>query len=855
MAPAIDLRSVDALGLPIDEVVPLLLDAMRSSGSGAVLVAEPGAGKSTVVPLRLLAEPWSHEGRIVMLEPRRIAARSVACRMADLLHEPVGQTVGYRTRDERKVSAATRIEVVTEGLLTRRLLTDPELNGTALVVFDELHERSLHADVALALTLEVRDTIRPDLRVLAMSATIDADRVALLLSGPIGTATATVPVVRSTGRAHPVAISWDEPPIGMRPAEATDRVIRQTLGQTVGDLLVFLPGAGEIERVAGLLRDAPLPETWNVDVHRLYGARTAAEQDTALRRAPEGRRKVVLATDLAETSLTVEGVTIVIDSGLARTPHFSPASGFTSLRTESISKASADQRAGRAGRTGPGRAIRLWNEAQHRGRPDYSRPEILGADLSPLALTLAAWGTTDPVVLALLDPPPPEVLASAWALLVDLGAVDGAERITSVGHAMVNLPLHPRLAAMIVQAKASGDGARAATACAAAALLDGREPLAAVGTVDLAERVRQIDRPRLASAGRRAADLARRAGVPWRSRLVDADLVGPVLAIGFSDRVAQRVNSQGGFRLRSGLRVQLPDDDPLVTEPFLVVADLRGLGGVRTVRPKGANPTPTLVVASAAAIDEVHLRTTFGASIEVRAKVQWDDTLGDVTAQTEERLGALVFRSFPSRPAPGEASDALRLHLKRQALRPLPWRTTSTALRQRLAFLHTTFGDPWPDVADAALDPATDPWLEPWLAAATGVADLNRIDVRAALLSRLPHYLITDLDRLAPADITLSNGRTMSIQYDRERPTLSARVQEFYGVTETPVVAGGQVALTVELLSPARRPIQTTNDLAGFWIGSWKDVRKDMRSRYPKHSWPEHPEYDTPKPRPPRSSA
>lgn len=838
----LDLARVDAMRLPVDECMPLLLDALRNDGGAAVLVAEPGAGKSTIVPLRLLGEAWSQDRRIMMLEPRRIAARAVACRMADLLQEPVGQTVGYRTRDERKVSTATRIEVVTEGLLTRRLLADPELGDTALVVFDELHERSMHADLALALTLEVRNTIRPDLRVLAMSATINAGRVARLLDGARGATPTNVPVVRSTGRTYPVAVAWDEPPIGMRPAEATERVIRRVLGETVGDLLVFLPGAGEIERVAGFLHAKPLPPPWKVDIHRLYGARTSTEQDAALRQAPTGRRKVVLATDLAETSLTVEGVTTVIDSGLARTPQFSPATGFTSLRTEPVSKASADQRAGRAGRTGPGQTVRLWSEAEHRGRPGFSRPEILGADLAPFALTLAAWGTTDIEQLALLDAPSAGVLASAWTLLADLGAIDSHRRLTPAGGAMVNLPLHPRLAAMIVHAKATGDNARATTGCAVAAILDDRDPLPSIGTVDLSERVRQLHHPRLAHVARRAEELARRAGVPWRSRTVDADLVGPLLVGGFADRVAQRTKGVGAFRLRSGFGVQLPDDDPLAREPFLVVADLRAGGHARGVPPTANNRNADPTISSAAAIDETHLRAVLDWAIEHRSVVRWDDAVGDVTAQTEERLDALVLRSFPARPAPGEAGEALRSHVRRQVLRPLPWRSSTTALRRRMAFLRSTFGDPWPDVGDAALDPTADAWLDPWLRRATGIADLALVDLRAALLSRLPYHLVSDLDRLAPGTITLSNGRAMPIDYDRERPTLSARAQDFYGVAITPVIANGRVALTVELLSPARRPIQTTNDLAGFWTGSWSEVRKDMRSRYPKHSWPEHPQ-------------
>lgn len=807
-------------GLPVEECVPALREALAGAGS-AVLVAPPGAGKTTIVPLRLLDEPWLAGGRIVVLEPRRLATRAAARRMAALLGEEVGGTVGYTTRDERRVGRATRIEVVTEGVLTRRLQGDPSLPGVGLVVFDELHERNLHADVALALALDARPALRPDLRILAMSATLEAARVAALLGG--------APIVESAGRAHEVTVRW----VPRRPKErvdaATTMAVQRAVREEPGDVLVFLPGAADIRRVESAL-DLP----GDVDVRPLFGALPVTAQDAALAPSPPGRRRVVLATDIAETSLTVEGVRVVVDSGESRTPRFDARSGLTKLRTGPISKASAEQRAGRAGRTEPGVAYRLWSKLEHAARRAHPDPEILTVDLAGLALELAVWGS-EPSDLAFLDPPPPRALDEARSLLTMLGALDAGGRPTASGRAMADLPLHPRLARMVVCAVAGGHGW---TACLLAALLEDRDVLRGRPDdlpTDVTERVALIAEPSslhshadagaVRSAARRAAELARRAGV--RPSAFDPAHCGMVLGLAYPDRLAQ---ARGGarFRLRNGGGAWVPAGDPLAGEAFLAVAEIdagRGDGRVRL----------------AAGLDAADMEAAAGGAEEV-VTVSWDAARDDLRARVERRLGSLVLSTNDAPAPPGEATTrALLARARATRLAALRWTDKARALQQRAAFARRTFGEPWPDLTDRALLDALDEWLAPVLAGAIGKADLEAVDVTAALRARLDYQQARELDRVAPPALAVGSRRQVTVDYSGDQPAISARVQELFGTTTHPTVADGRVPVVVRLLSPAGRPVQVTADLPGFWAGSWAEVRKEMAGRYPRHSWPADP--------------
>ena len=810
-------------GLPVEECLPALRQALGGAGS-AVLVAPPGAGKTTIVPLRLLEEPWLAEQRILMLEPRRLATRAAARRMASLLGQEPGALVGYTTRDERRVGRGTRVEVVTEGILTRRLQTDPSLPGVGLVVFDELHERNLHADLALALVLDARPALRPDLRVLAMSATLEAARVAALLGD--------APLVESEGRAHEVTVRWSPRRPKDRLDGATTAVVRRAVSEEAGDVLVFLPGAADIRRVEAGLRGGALPP--DVDVRPLFGALPAADQDAALAPSPPGRRRVVLATDIAETSLTVEGVRIVVDSGEARTPRFDPRSGLTKLRTGPISRASAEQRAGRAARTGPGVAYRMWSKLEHAARRPYAEPEISSVDLAGLALELAVWGA-DPAQLAFLDPPPARALDEARSLLATLGAVDAAGRPTASGRAMADLPLHPRLARMVVGAVDDGLGW---TACVVAALLEDRDVLRGRPDelpTDVAERVSMIadqstrhpqaDSGAVRSATRRAAELARRAGVARQP--VDAGRCGLVLALAYPDRLAQ---ARGGarFRLRNGSGAWLPAGDALAGEAFLAIADIdagRGDGRIRL----------------GAGLDAADVEEAAGAA-EESVTVSWDPARDDLRARVERRVGSLVLATADTPAPPGPVTTrALLGRVRSTRLTALRWTDKARALQQRAAFARAVMGDMWPDLSDAALLASVDDWLAPLLAQATSRADVEGIDVAAALRARLGHVLARELDRVAPTSLVVHSGRRVPVDYRDGQPVMAVRVQDLFGSPTHPTVADGKVAVVLHLLSPAGRPVQVTADLPGFWAGTWAEVRKEMAGRYPKHSWPTDP--------------
>ncbi len=808
-----------ATELPVIEAIPALRDALRTSGGRAVLVAPPGAGKTTIVPLALLDEPWASAGSILVLEPRRLATRAAARRMAHLLGEEVGDTVGYQTRDERRIGPTTRVEVLTEGVLTRRLQNDPELPGVAAVIFDEVHERNLPTDIGLAFALDAAATVRPDLRLLAMSATADTVRLSAALGGAA--------VISSEGRTHPVELRWMPRAPRDRLEPAVVEAVRRAIAEETGDLLVFLPGIGEITRIGNLLRDVVPP---TVDIRPLAGALGLAEQDAALAPSPAGRRRVVLATDIAETSLTVEGVRVVIDSGLARAPRFDVRTGMSRLTTITTSRSSAEQRAGRAGRVEPGVCYRLWSKVEHGTRPTHPAAEITEVDLAGFALEIAAWGT--PVEeLTLLDAPPAPALRAARALLADLGALDPEGRLTTIGRSMLGLPVHPRLARMIT--------ARPDTlSCVVAAIVDERDVFRGRPDdlpADLALRVQVVcghlrdDRADRRAADRlrdRAADIARRARVRFDPATVDPDRAGAALLLAFPDRLAAR-RRPGQFQLRTGAGAWLPPTDPLAHEPFLVAADLDGKRDRARIR-------------LAAAIDPEEVAALAGDEVQTSERLLWDTARDDLVVEVDRRLGSLRLGTVVRRPAPGEATTtALLARVATTRLAVLGWSAASISLRERVAFLHRHVGDPWPDWSAATLLATLPDWLGPYLPGATGRADLESVDLTVVLRSQLPWPAGAELDRLAPEHLDLPTGRRVRIDYADDRPSVSVRVQDLFGVTEHPTAGG--LPLTISLLSPADRPIQITADLPGFWAGSWSEVRKEMAGRYPKHHWPADP--------------
>lgn len=819
--------------LPVVGVLDALGRALVD-GHEAVVVAAPGAGKTTVVPLWLLDQPWIGDRRIVMLEPRRLATRAAARRMASLLGEEVGATVGYQTRDERRIGPSTRIEVVTEGVLTRRLQHDPELPGVAVVIFDEVHERNLPTDLGLALALDVRTHLRPDLRLLAMSATPDTRRIAALLGGDEPAA-----VVASEGREYPVDIRSLPPGKGVRIEQATTEAVLTALRDEPGDVLVFLPGIGEIRRVEGLLLDRVPP---SVDVYPLAGALSLADQDLALTPSPAGRRRVVLSTDIAESSLTVAGVRVVVDAGLARVPRFDARTGMTRLTTVATSRASADQRAGRAGRTEPGVCYRLWSKLEQSTRLAHLPAEITQVDLSGLALELAVWNTP-PESLSFIDPPSPKSLQTARQLLVDLGALAADGSPTPTGRSMLALPVHPRLARMIVDAAPTDSG----LACVLAALVDERDVLRGRFDelpADLALRVRLVcgnggderaDRRALGQVRDRAHDLARRARTELDLDRVDSGRAGAVLALAYPDRVGVRRSQPGQFQLRTGSGAWVAKDDPIANEPFIVAADLDGNRTSARIR-------------LGAGLDAAELETSLAAEIVRRESLVWDKQRNDLVERIETRLGNMVISDVTRSPSPGPATvDALVERLRVTRLAPLDLAAAAN-LRARLALLARLFPDDgWPDTSDAALLAALDDWLVPYLQHATGRADLERLDVGMLLVNQFGWDQQMALADLTPATLDTPSGRSVAIDYTRPHPTASVRVQDLFGTREHPTVCRGQVPVTLELLSPADRPIQITADLPSFWSGSWADVRKEMAGRYPKHQWPIDPAAAPPK--------
>ncbi|MCB8821838.1 ATP-dependent helicase HrpB [Microvirga rosea] len=801
--------------LPIDEVLADLTASLRVR-SNAVLVAPPGAGKTTRVPLALLEEPWVEGRKLIVLEPRRLAARAAADRMARTLGEAVGETVGLRVRLGSKVGRKTRIEVVTEGVFARMILGDPALDGIAAVLFDEFHERSLDADLGLALALDAQAGLREDLRLLVMSATLDGARVAKLLSD--------APVIRSEGRAYPVETHY----LGRDPNRRIDELVAEAVTRALraesGSILVFLPGQGEIRRVEMLLRERIADPA--VDIAPLYGALDRAEQDLAVSPAKPGRRKVVLATSIAETSLTIEGVRVVVDSGLARVPVYEPGIGLTRLETVRVSRAAADQRRGRAGRTEPGICYRLWEEAATGALEAFARPEILSADLAPLLLDCAAWGVTDPATLAFLDPPPPPALKEARALLQQLHALDEDGRITETGRHLRDLPLPPRLARMVLKAGESRQGREAADI--AAVLVE--RGLGGDGT-DLGERVERFrrDRSRRAEDMRRMAQGWARGGASARSS--DAALSpGALLTLAYPDRLAKARGKPGEYLMANGRGASLEAHDRLAKEPYLAIAEIAG--GAASAR---------ILAAAAIAPDEIDVM--LGDDIERRDKIVFDRQAKALRARAVRRYGALVLNERPLPvPATEESARALATGLMGLGLSALPWSKALAQWRERVMFLRKAEGEDWPDLSDEALAATAEEWLAPHLVGKTGLADLGPDHLSEALRGLMPWNLQRRLDAEAPTHLEVPTGSQIPIDYGAEEgPVLAVRVQELFGLDRHPTLAGGRVPLILHLLSPAQRPIQITRDLPGFWRGSWAAVRADMRGQYPKHPWPEDP--------------
>jgi ATP-dependent helicase HrpB len=798
--------------LPIAAALPELTAALRARNC-AVLVAPPGAGKTTRVPLVLAREPWAKDRRILVLEPRRLAARAAAARMAQTLDENVGDTVGLRIRFGSKVSRRTRIEIVTEGVFTRLVLDDPSLDGIAAVLFDEFHERSLDADLGLALARDVQQGLREDLKLLVMSATIDGARVAKLLGD--------APVIASEGRAYPVDTRYlgrDARHIEPQVVDAVTRALRADQGS----VLAFLPGAAEIRRAQTLLRERV---DASVDVAALYGALEGDAQDRAIAPASAGRRKVVLATSIAETSLTIEGVRIVIDCGLARMPRYEPDVGVTRLETVRVSRAAADQRRGRAGRTEPGVCYRLWDEPQTASLEPYARPEILAADLSSFALDLAAWGAPAET-LAFLDPPPKAALTEAKALLTDIGALDGDGRITDEGRRLRSLPLPPRLARMVVDAAAQGAGREATDI---AAIISER----GLGgdDVDLLHRLENFRRDRS-----RRAEEARAMAKRWSSSpspLMGGGeewSAGALLALAYPERIAKNRGAGGAFLLVNGRGANVDAASALAREPYLAVAELAGTA-----------TQGRILLAAPIMLAEIERR--FAGRIVAREEVVFDAASASLRGRRSRRLGAIVLSDQPMRVVPDDdTARTLADGIAALGIGRMPWSKSLKQWCDRVMFLRRSEGDEWPDLSDPALADTVSEWLAPALASKTALDQIATDELGTAVRGLLPWPLKRRLDAEAPTHFEAPTGSAVPIDYEAEGgPKVAVRVQELFGLDRHPAIAGGKVALLIELLSPAHRPVQMTRDLPGFWRGSYAAVRAEMRGRYPKHPWPEDP--------------
>ncbi|SCB20827.1 ATP-dependent helicase HrpB [Bradyrhizobium shewense] len=808
-------RSFDT-PLPIDAVLDDLSRTLEANNA-AVLVAPPGAGKTTRVPLALLDAPWARDKKIIVLEPRRIAARASADRMAKSLGERAGETVGYRVRFGSKISRTTRIEVVTEGIFTRQILDDPELPGVAAILFDEFHERSLDADMGLALARDAQTGLREDLRILVMSATLDGARVAKLLGD--------APVVESEGRAFPVETRYlgrkADAPVERQMADA----IASALRADSGSVLAFLPGAAEIRRTQNFLSERV--QDASIEIVPLFGALDATVQDRAISPAPKGMRKVVLATSIAETSLTIEGVRIVVDSGLARVPRYEPDIGLTRLETVRAARAAVDQRRGRAGRTEPGVCYRLWDEPQTASLAPYTQPEILSADLSSLVLDLAQWGVSDPAALSFLDPPPAPAWKEAKSLLSELNALDGDGRITAEGKSLRALALPPRLARMIVDSHRAGEGEAAAEI---AAIITER----GLGgdSVDLEHRRDQFRRdrsPRAASA----RDLARR----WASQVAASEKAGPqddlstglMLAYAFPDRVA-RNRGNGSFVLANGRGAAVEQTSSLARAPYIAIGEMTGTAASGRIL-------------LAAQITESEIERHFAEHIESADEISFDRGAMALRARRKRALHAITLSEATLAVSPSE--DTARIFaegLIAAGLDRLPWSKAAKQWRDRVMFLRKAEGDSWPDLSDDGLIARRDDWLVPALYDKIALKDISSGDLSDALMALLPWEMRARLEREAPTHFEAPTGSMLAIDYEAEQgPTIAVRLQELFGLNSHPSIAAGKVPLVLELLSPAQRPVQVTRDLPGFWRGSYAAVRSDLRGRYPRHPWPDDP--------------
>ncbi len=808
--------------LPIDAVLSDVL-ATLARRTSAVVVAPPGAGKTTRLPIALLDAGWLAGKKILVLEPRRIAARGAATRMAATLGEPLGGIVGLRARLGTKVSARTRIEVVTEGVFTRMILDDPTLEGIGAVLFDEFHERSLDADLGLALARDCQKGLRDDLRLLVMSATLDGARVARLLDD--------APVVASEGRAHPVETHYLGRSTHARLEDQMADAIMRAVRTEAGSILAFLPGQGEIRRTEQRLQDrlATAGAGSDIEVVSLHGGLDPRQQDRAIAPAPPGHRKMVLATSVAETSITIEGVRIVIDCGLARVPRFEPDVGVTRLETIRVSRAAADQRRGRAGRTEPGVCYRLWDEPQTQSMPPFADPEILAADLSGLLLDCAIWGVTDPATLDFLDPPPTAALDAARAGLLALGAIEPSGQITPLGTRVQALPLPVRLAAMVLKAAETGHAGQAAELAAVIVERGLGGP-----STDLDHRIHSFRRER---GGR--ADEMRRLAQGW-TRSAQATATAPaypdhpssawLLALAFPDRIAKSRGTAGSYVLANGRGAALDPTDSLARSPVIVVAEMSGK----------AHATRILL---AAALDPAELPSIPGIAVTEADEIAFDAETASLRARVTRRLGAIILDSRPEPVPPTEhGAKLLAEGIARLGIDRLPWSKAQSQLRARVSFLRKADPATWPDLGDAALATTVSEWLAPSLLGKTKLSEISAGDLDAGLATCLPWNLRKRLDAEAPTHFLAPTGNSHPIIYDGPTaPLLSIRVQELFGIGTHPSIADGRLPLTLELLSPAHRPIQITRDLPGFWRGSWSAVKSEMRGRYPRHVWPDDP--------------
>jgi ATP-dependent helicase HrpB len=804
--------------LPIDAVLDELCNALEARNS-AVLVAPPGAGKTTRVPLALLDEGWLKGRKILVLEPRRIAARAAAERMAQTLSEAVGERIGLRARTVSKSGPKTRIEVVTEGVFTCMILGDPELSGIGAVLFDEFHERSLDADLGLALALDCQRGLREDLRILPMSATLGGARVAQLLG--------QAPVIQSVGRAFPVETHYLGRDAGARIEDQMADAVMRVLATESGSILAFLPGQGEILRTIDRLKERIRDPA--IVLAPLYGAMDMAAQDIALKPAPKPQRKVVLATSIAETSITIEGVRAVIDSGLARVPRFEPDAGVTRLETVRVSRAAADQRRGRAGRTEPGVCFRLWDEPQTKSLPAFAEPEIRSADLAALLLDCAEWGVADPLLLPWIDPPPAAAIAAAREELTQLEALDGEGRITAMGRQLRSLPLPPRLARMVILAAGLGHAKQAAEIAAIMVErgLGGND-------ADLASRLEGFhrDRSHRATGMRKlAAGWARlaSAGQPVEAAC-ETMPAARLLALAFPERIGKRRGVPGQFLLANGRGASLDPAHPLAQSPFLAAAELSGSAA-------------SARILLAAAADEADILAAAGHGIREKDEIEFDETAAALRARRVRRLGAILLANEPLPVMPGgETAGLLAKGIARLGLGRLPWSKAQIQLRQRVFFLRAAGEQEWPDLTDEALAKTATDWLAPYLGGKAKLSEIGTSDLEVALNALVPWGLKRRLEEEAPAHFEAPTGNRHAIDYETAgAPALHIRVQELFGLRHHPSIAGGKLPLTLHLLSPAHQPIQITRDLPRFWQGSWTAVRAEMKGRYPRHAWPDDP--------------